>query len=67
MILAGSSDLCTDKRFSKVIVGESTPVLDQDEIQEAKWFSIKEALLLENLLPITHNTIKKIQGAIDIV
>ena len=44
------------------IVGDTTPILDQDEIQEAKWFSIKDALLLENLLPVTHNTIKKLQA-----
>lgn len=44
------------------IVGDNTPKLDQDEIQEAKWFSIKDALQLENLLLVTLNTIKKIQS-----
>ena len=44
------------------LVGDATPTLDQDEIQEAKWFSIKDALLLENLLPVTLNSIEKIQS-----
>lgn len=39
------------------VVGDSTLKLDNDEIQEAKWFSIKDALLLENLLPVTHQTL----------
>ena len=42
------------------IIGDETPKIDQDEIQEAKWFSIKDALQLENLLPITKATIQKI-------
>ena len=39
------------------VVGDTTPTLDQDEIQEAKWFSINDALQLENLLPVTHQTL----------
>lgn len=42
------------------VIGDTTPILDQDEIQEAKWFTINDALQLENLLPVTHNTIQKI-------
>ncbi len=42
------------------VVGDTNPILDQDEIQEAKWFSINDALHLENLLPITKATIQKI-------
>lgn len=40
------------------LIGDSTPTLDQDEIQEAKWFSINEALNLPELLEITRTTIK---------
>lgn len=40
------------------VVGDATPILDQDEIQEAKWFSINEALSLPELLEITRKTIK---------
>ena len=49
------------------VVGDSTLKLDNDEIQEAKWFSIKDALQLENLLPVTLNTIKKMKDTIDLV
>lgn len=40
------------------VVGDATPILDHDEIQEAKWFSINEALSLPELLEITRKTIK---------
>lgn len=42
------------------VVGETTPILDQDEIQEAKWFTLSEAVQLQDLLLVTKNTIHKI-------
>ena len=43
------------------VVGDTTPTLDQDEIQKAKWFTIKEASTMENVLPCTQQTIKLIK------
>lgn len=42
------------------VEGEDLPKVDNDEIQEAKWFSLNDALLLPNLLPATLNTIRKL-------
>lgn len=39
-------------------VGDDEPTIDNDEIQDAKWFSLAEALVLENILPITNKTIR---------
>ncbi len=42
------------------VVGDDKPSIDNDEIQEAKWFSLGNALSLPNLLPATQNTIRKL-------
>lgn len=42
------------------VVGDSTPTIDNDEIQEARWFSLNDSVALENLLPVTQKTILKI-------
>jgi len=42
------------------IVGDPTPTIDNDEIQEARWFTLEEAIKLENILPVTRNTIQKL-------
>jgi len=44
------------------IVGDDKPTIDNNEIQEAKWFSLRDALLLPNLLPATQNTIRKLHS-----
>jgi ADP-ribose pyrophosphatase YjhB (NUDIX family) len=40
------------------LIGSDIPTLDNEEIQEARWFSIKEALILPDRLEITRKTIK---------
>ena len=42
------------------VVGNPTPTIDNDEIQEARWFPISEAVKLDNILPFTQKTIHKI-------
>jgi len=42
------------------IIGDQKPKIDNDEIQEARWFSLKETLELKDLLPVTHHTIQKL-------
>ena len=42
------------------VVGDQNPTIDSDEIQEARWFPLVEALKLKNVLPITQNTLLKI-------
>lgn len=42
------------------LVGDQNPKLDDNEIQEARWFSLSEATKLENILSVTRNTISKI-------
>lgn len=42
------------------VVGDQTPKIDNDEIQEARWFPLTEAVKLENILEITRNTLKKL-------
>lgn len=42
------------------VVGDSTPKIDNDEIQEARWFPLTEASKLANILPVTQQTIHKI-------
>lgn len=42
------------------VVGGDKPTIDNDEIQEARWFSLDDAQLLPNLLPETQKTIRKI-------
>lgn len=42
------------------LVGNDTPTIDNDEIQEARWFPLSQAAKLKNLLPVTRNTIRKL-------
>lgn len=42
------------------VVGDSTPKIDNDEIQEACWFPLSLAAKMLDVLPITKNTIKKL-------
>lgn len=42
------------------LVGDPTPKLDNDEIQEARWFPLDTAAYLDNILPITQKTIEKL-------
>ena len=42
------------------LVGNDTPTIDNDEIQEARWFPLAEAVKLENILPVTRKTIQKL-------
>jgi nucleoside triphosphatase len=44
------------------LIGDQNPTIDNDEIQEARWFPLLEAVKLDNILPITKQTIKKIMG-----
>lgn len=39
------------------VVGEDVPKIDNDEIQECKWFALEEAKQLANLLPATKHTL----------
>lgn len=39
------------------VVGEDVPKIDNDEIQECKWFDLEEAMQLANLLPATKHTL----------
>src|SRR5690606_12994338 len=36
-----------------VVVGDDNPTIDNDEIQECRWFDLKDALALDNILPHT--------------
>ena len=42
------------------VVGDPTPTIDNDEIQEARWFKLSDAVKLANLLPVTQQTIQKL-------
>lgn len=42
------------------VVGDPTPHIDNDEIQEARWFSLADALQLKDILNITKRTIQLI-------
>lgn len=41
------------------LIGDPMPKIDHDEIQEARWFPLSKAIKLENILPVTRNTISK--------
>ncbi len=41
------------------VVGSDTPKLDNDEIQEVKYFPIEDAIKLGNILEVTKKTIQK--------
>lgn len=42
------------------VIGDQTPKIDNDEIQEARWFSLADAAKLDNILPVTEKTIQKL-------
>ncbi len=42
------------------VVGDATPKIDNDEVQEAKYFSLEEAVKLDDILDVTKRTIQKI-------
>lgn len=42
------------------LIGDSTTQIDNDEIQEARWFPLSEAVNLPDVLPVTHNTLLKL-------
>lgn len=42
------------------LIGDATPKIDLDEIQEARWFPLTQAVKLSNILPETLATIRKI-------
>ena len=42
------------------IIGGPVPKIDDDEIQEAGWFSLQTAAKMENILYITQKTINKL-------
>lgn len=42
------------------VVGDQTPKIDNDEIQEARWFALKEAADIPDILEVSRKTIKKI-------
>ena len=43
------------------VVGTAKPSIDHDEIQEARWFPLTEAVELTDILPETLATIRKIK------
>ncbi len=47
------------------VVGNTAPTIDNDEIQESRWFQLDEAVKLDNILSITQQTIKKIMNTND--
>lgn len=42
------------------VVGDATPKIDNDEIQEARWFPLKDAAEMPDILEVSRKTIKKI-------
>lgn len=42
------------------LIGDPTPSIDNDEIQEARWFKLAEAIKLADILLVTRKTIEKI-------
>lgn len=42
------------------IVGSETPTIDNDEIQEARWFPLAKAAKMKNVLLVTQKTINKL-------
>ena len=62
-----SPDFHDNKHFVSLhsecrVVGSTTPIIDNDEIQEARWFLLADATKLDNILFITKKTIQKIIG-----
>ena len=42
------------------VIGSETPTIDNNEIQEARWFPLAEAIELPDILPVTRETIRKL-------
>jgi ADP-ribose pyrophosphatase YjhB (NUDIX family) len=42
------------------VVGSQAPTIDNDEVQEARWFSLTDAVKLTDILPVTRETIRKL-------
>ncbi len=42
------------------VIGDPTPTIDNDEIQQAQYFSLSDALQLSDLLDVTKKTIQKL-------
>ncbi len=42
------------------VVGNIVPTIDNDEIQEARWFPLTDAVKLPDILPVTRETIRKL-------
>lgn len=42
------------------LIEDQDPILDDDEIQESRWFNLSEAVKLDNILLVTRNAITKI-------
>lgn len=42
------------------LIGDPVPKIDHDEIQEARWFPLTEVVKLDNILPVTQQTIRKL-------
>lgn len=42
------------------VVGDQNPKIDNDEIQEARWFSLSQAATMSDIIPVTQQTIHKI-------
>jgi len=42
------------------LIGAEELKIDNDEIQEARWFALSEAVALEDILEVTKNTLQKI-------
>lgn len=45
------------------VLGDTALVIDNDEIQEAKYFSLNDAVKLDDILDVTKKTIQKIISA----
>lgn len=42
------------------VVGSHQPTIDNDEIQEARWFRLEDAVKLKDILQVTRHTIEQI-------
>ncbi len=42
------------------VVGNIVPTIDNDEIQEARWFPLADAVKLPDILPVTRETVRKL-------
>lgn len=42
------------------LIGSFIPKIDHDEIQEANWFPLQDAINLADVLPVTHQTLTQL-------